>query len=271
MKQEALFIGHGAPLNVLWNTDYKKNLQQFAKKIVKPVSIVVVSAHWEENVPLQITYAGKLNIIYDYYGFPEEMYKLTYDTSGNPALAKRIAQKLENSGIHSWLNPQRGLDHGAWIPLKIMFPNADIPILQITLPVPRQPEDLFKIGSILQPFREQGIMFLGSGNLVHNLPHVFNQMKLKNINMNSYYMLPTEEWAQETDKFIGEKLENAKYQELLHAKHIVPHFRKAAPTTEHFDPIFFILGTLESNEGVTYIHKGFEGGSVSMRCFSSET
>lgn len=267
----SVYIGHGAPLNIIWDTNYKENLQKFAQSIPPPHSVLVVSAHWEQNIPLQITSGFQPPIIYDYYGFPKEMYQLKYPSPGNPSLAKLIAEKLSSSGLKTRLNESQGLDHGAWIPMKIMFPEANIPLIQLSIPIPRKPETLFKIGQLLAEFRKEGVMLLGSGNLVHNLPYVFQQVRLGKFGFTNWVDTPEEKWAIETDKWIKEKLDDYNLEDLLNSTYKAPHFNRAAPTTEHFDPLYFVIGTLDPQEEIIHIHEGFEAGSISMRSFTGES
>jgi 4,5-DOPA dioxygenase extradiol len=269
-KAPSVYIGHGAPLNVIWDTDYKETLRKFSQAIPPPQSVLVVSAHWEQNLPLQITSSFQPPIIYDYYGFPDAMYQLQYQSPGNPTLAQRVAEKLSSVGLKTHLNETRGLDHGAWIPMKIMFPKANIPLLQLSIPLPRKPLELFEIGQQLAEFRKEGIMLLGSGNLVHNLPYVFQQARQGKFDFSNWANAPEEEWAKETDSWIKEKLDANNFEDLLDSPIKAPHFNRAAPTTEHFDPLYFVIGTLGRQEGITHIHEGFEAGSISMRCFAGE-
>ena len=266
----SIYIGHGAPLNAIWQTPYRNNLVNFAKDHEKPEAIVVVSAHFERNIPLQITSSERPGIIYDYYGFPEEMYELQYDSPGNPKLAKQLASYLQKAGRAPSLNPHQGLDHGAWIPLSIMYPDANIPIIQLSIPIPRNPEEVFKIGQIVAPLRDQGIMFMGSGNLVHNLPHTFSRMQAFGKGLDGFREMPVENWAMDFDASLKEHLDDHKIDQLLYARNNLEYFHAAAPTTEHFDPLYFVLGTMSDDEGVSYIHEGFEGGSISMRSFVSQ-
>lgn len=266
----SIYIGHGAPLNAMWETSYSRNLEQFASNHSRPSAIVVVSAHFERDVPLQITSADRPGIIYDYYGFPEEMYELEYDAPGDPKLATSLANTLSDAGRNPTLNSNQGLDHGAWIPLRIMYPKADVPILQLSIPVPRNPKELYRIGQELSSYRENDVMFMGSGNLVHNLPHAFSKVQQFGHGIDGFKEMPTEDWAVEVDNWLKEKLDDRATEDLLNASHQIENFHFAAPTTEHFDPLYFFLGTMSDREGINYIHEGFEGGSISMRSFASE-
>ena len=196
----AIYIGHGSPTTVLDRKQYYHDLQKFSanwKENLK--SIIVVSAHWQQYLPVQITSSTLPGIIYDFYGFPEEMYQLEYNSPVNPELAQKVSSELRKDGIESVLNPQQGLDHGAWVPLKIMFPEEKIPVIQVSLPVPRDSKYLFKIGQILSRFRSGNNLLMGSGNLVHNIPYAMRQFQLGKADLFSDNN-KTDEWAQVTDE-----------------------------------------------------------------------
>ncbi len=265
----AIYIGHGSPTTVLDRGQYFHDLQKFSSNHKNISSIVVVSAHWQQYLPVQITSSKLPGVIYDFYGFPQEMYELEYNSPGNPDLAFKIATELKNNNIEAVLNKNQGLDHGAWVPLKIMFPEEQIPVIQVSLPVPRDSSYLFKLGQILRKLRQDNIMLMGSGNLVHNIPYAMRQMQLGKASIFSDNN-PVDEWAQETDEWLKAKLDNKDFESLLQAPAKTPNFKMAAPTTEHFDPLYFILGSLDKSESISYIHEGFQGGSFSMRSFKTE-
>lgn len=265
----AIYIGHGSPTTVLERRQYYQDLQKFSSNHKDLSAIVVVSAHWQQYLPVQITSSSLPGVIYDFYGFPQEMYELEYNSPGNPELAQRIANELKNNNIESSLNPNQGLDHGAWVPLKIMYPEEQIPVIQISLPVQRDSKFLFNLGTILTKFRSDNILFMGSGNLVHNLPYAMRQMQLGRANIFSNNN-KTDEWAKETDEWLREKLDSKDIDTLLNSPLKAPNFKMAAPTTEHFDPLYFVLGLMNSSESISYIHEGFQGGSFSMRSFSTD-
>ena len=149
----SIYIGHGSPTTVLDRKQYYHDLQKFSSNYKNLKSIIVVSAHWQQNLPIQITSSKQPGVIYDFYGFPQEMYELEYNSPGNPELAKKIKAELQIHNIDATLNDRQGLDHGAWVPLKIMFPEEKIPVIQVSLPVPREPDYLFKVGRLLSKFR----------------------------------------------------------------------------------------------------------------------
>ena len=264
----SIYIGHGSPTTVLDRKQYYHDLLKFSSDHKDISAIIVVSAHWQQYLPIQITSSTLPGVIYDFYGFPEEMYELEYNSPGNPSLAHKIALILQNNKIGTTLNPNQGLDHGAWIPLKIMFPEEKIPVVQVSLPVPRDPKYLFKIGEILRSFRSENILLMGSGNLVHNIPYAMRQIQLGKADFFSDNN-KTDEWAKETDDWLKDKLDSKDFDSLLQSPQKAPNFKIAAPTTEHFDPLYFILGTMTSSESIEYIHEGFQAGSFSMRSFKT--
>ncbi|OLS19690.1 MAG: hypothetical protein HeimC2_39960 [Candidatus Heimdallarchaeota archaeon LC_2] len=268
-RMPSLYVGHGAP-TVAIDPDfgqYKMDLRKYGKKFPNPTSVVVVSAHWQDYLPIQITGSTKPGIIYDYYGFPDEMYQLKYDFKGDPELANMISQILSTHRIDSVINRDKGIDHGAWIPLREIYPESQIPIIQMSIPVPRTQEYLYKIGQILAPLRGDGVMFIGSGNIVHNLSHIMGKISsFGNTGANQ----SVESWSFESDIWVKEQLDDLKIDNLLKSRELMPNFSYAVPTTEHFDPLYFILGTLQNNESINHFHESFQYGSISMRSFHTE-
>ena len=254
----SLYVGHGAPLVALENDDYNQALNKFARNNPTPKTIVVVSAHWETYLPIQITSSLKPELIYDFYGFPQELYEIKYPSPGNPVVAKKIVQLLAIKGFQSVLSPLQGLDHGTWAPLSLAYPEADIPVVQISIPVPRTPKELLKIGEALKPLREEEILLLGSGNIVHNLRMMSFPQKYGK----------TDEWARMFDEWVKENLETLNINNLNNYREQAPFNNLAVPTTEHFDPLFFILGSADKNEQNKHIYEQFHNHNVSSRCFS---
>ncbi|MFV2015085.1 MAG: class III extradiol ring-cleavage dioxygenase [Candidatus Heimdallarchaeota archaeon] len=268
--ETSIYVGHGAPTVAIDPElkPYKSDLKKFGTKFSQAKSIVVVSAHWQDYFPIQVTSSKNPGIIYDFYGFPQEMYELTYEFQGNPVLANKIIAQLSSHGVNAQLNNNQGIDHGAWIPLREMYPTGNIPILQMSIPVPRTPDYLYKIGKILAPLREEGVMFMGSGNVIHNLQYVMYRVQ----EMGGLFAnIPVESWAAETDGWLKERLDNLHIENLLSSPDKMPNFKRAAPTTEHFDPLYFILGTLKEKEMINHFHESFQMGSISMRSFHSES
>jgi 4,5-DOPA dioxygenase extradiol len=238
-RMPAMYLGHGAPPLVddpLWTTQ----LAAWASALQKPTAILVVSAHWEA-APLTIgTTANAAPLVYDFWGFPERYYQATYPAPGAPDLAAKVRALL--SGKEPVADaPDRGLDHGAYVPLTVMYPAADVPVLQISMPT-LEPGRLLRIGAALRPLRDEGVLIMGSGFLTHGLPF------LRDFRFDA----PPPSWSAEFDRWAGEALDRGDVDALA-AFDRAPGARYAHPTTEHYAPLFVALGASEGQVPVTTI------------------
>jgi 4,5-DOPA dioxygenase extradiol len=229
-KMPALYIGHGAP-PLLEDPIWGGELANWSADLPKPKAILIVSAHWE-SAPLTIGATETVPLIYDFGGFAPKYYNIQYRAPGAPDLATRIKALM---GEHVAEQPNRGLDHGAYIPLMKMYPGADIPVLQMSIPT-QDPEKLFAIGQKLAPLRDEGILIIGSGFLTHGLPF------LKEFRIEA----TPPGWSVEFDLWAKEVLERGAVDELMNYKALAPGLPYAHPTVEHFAPIFITLGTAMS-------------------------
>jgi 4,5-DOPA dioxygenase extradiol len=226
-KAPALYIGHGAP-PLLDDPLWSSQLASWANELERPSAILVVSAHWE-SAPLTIgSTSGQTPLIYDFGGFAPKYYNLQYRAPGAPELATRIKGLMSENVAEQ---PNRGLDHGAYVPLLKMFPNADIPVLQMSIPT-QDPEKLFKIGQQLAPLRDEGVLIIGSGFLTHGLPF------LRDFSIDA----TPPGWSVEFDLWAQEVLSRGAVDELMNYKSLAPGMPYAHPTVEHFAPIFITLG-----------------------------
>ena len=226
-KAPALYIGHGAP-PLLDDPLWSSQLAAWANELERPSAILVVSAHWE-SAPLTIgSTSGQTPLIYDFGGFAPKYYNLQYRAPGAPDLAARIKGLMSE---HVAEQPNRGLDHGAYVPLLKMFPNADIPVLQMSIPT-QDPEKLFKIGQQLAPLRDEGVLIIGSGFLTHGLPF------LRDFSIDA----TPPGWSVEFDLWAQEVLSRGAVDALMNYKALAPGMPYAHPTVEHFAPIFITLG-----------------------------
>ncbi len=226
-KTPALYIGHGAP-PLLDDPLWSSQLAAWANELERPSAILVVSAHWE-SAPLTLgSTSGQTPLIYDFGGFAPKYYNLQYRAPGAPDLASRIKGLMKE---HVADQPNRGLDHGAYVPLLKMFPNADIPVLQMSIPT-HDPEKLFKIGQQLAPLRDEGVLIIGSGFLTHGLPF------LRDFSIDA----TPPGWSVEFDLWAQEVLSHGAVDELMNYKSLAPGMPYAHPTVEHFAPIFITLG-----------------------------
>jgi len=231
-RMPAIYIGHGAPPLVddaLWVAQ----LAAWAKALPWPSAVLIVSAHWE-NAPLTIgaTRTGT-PLVYDFGGFPEQYYRARYASPGAPELAADVRRLLSDQPVAD--EPDRGLDHGAYVPLTVMYPNADVPVLQISMPS-LDPERLFDVGRRLRPLRDQGVLVIGSGFLTHGLPF------LRDFRLDA----PPPAWSTEFDAWAHEALEHGDIDELSDFIHRAPAVGYAHPRTEHLAPLFVTLGAGDS-------------------------
>jgi 4,5-DOPA dioxygenase extradiol len=235
----AMYLGHGAPPLVddpLWVIQ----LEAWARALARPAAILVVSAHWE-NAPLAIgATADAAPLTYDFYGFPDRYYRASYPSPGAPELAGRVRGLLTGTEPVADV-PGRGLDHGAYVPLTVMYPDADIPVLQISMPS-LEPKRLLRIGAALRPLRDEGVLIMGSGFLTHGLPF------LRDFRFDA----PPPSWSAEFDHWAATALDNGDVDALAGFTG-APAVRYAHPTTEHYAPLFVALGASEAPAPVTTI------------------
>ncbi|OLS28890.1 MAG: hypothetical protein HeimC2_03270 [Candidatus Heimdallarchaeota archaeon LC_2] len=257
-EQPVIFIGHGDAKVAIEFDDWSENLTTFLEKFPPPTAIVVLSAHWTTDSVIKITSNALPDQLYEFEGFPEALNQLTYPCDGDPELAAMLADMLENVGLEVILDENRGIDHGAWIPLYIAFPNADVPVIEISLPLNASPMQIMNIGTELTNLRKQGVLLIGSGNLVFNLELADQTNKYKQV----------ENWTLETDKWIDQQLNDVNIEALLDYKKQMPNLKKAVPTLEHFLPLFFVLGAMKQKDHYITIYEGYHYGTVSMRCFA---
>jgi 4,5-DOPA dioxygenase extradiol len=225
----ALYIGHGAP-PLLDDPVWSGELRQWAADLPRPRAILVVSAHWEA-APVSLSAPGAgTPLVYDFGGFPARYYQETYATPDASALADRVASLLPaTEPVHQ--HPRRGLDHGAWVPLKIMYPGADIPALQLSLPT-HDPERLMALGRRLRPLRDEGVLVIGSGFLTHGLPF------LRDFRIEA----DAPGWSQDFDAWAAEALARGDVDTLAAYRQKAPGMPYAHPTVEHYSPLFVALG-----------------------------
>ena len=222
----ALFISHGSPmLAVDAGQPAHGFLRYLGAALPRPEAILVISAHWETAAP-RITGAQHLDTIHDFYGFPEPLYQLRYPAPGDHALAKEIAQRL---GPEAGLDLVRGLDHGAWVPLLLMYPQHDIPVLQLSLQTPLGPAHHLQLGEMLKPLRNRGLLILGSGGATHNLREYFH---------GGTDAKPYEDFC----VWLQDVLTRGDREALLDYRHGAPQATRCHPTEEHFLPLFVTLG-----------------------------
>ena len=246
-KMPVLFQAHGAP-PLLDDPGWISELAAWGKALPRPKAIVVVSAHWEER-PLSIGATQALPLIYDFYGFPDKFYRLQYPAPGAPDVAQRIRGLLAAAHIPCVDEPARGLDHGTYIPLMCMYPQADIPVLQISLPS-EVPTELFAVGRALAPLRAEGVLLIGSGFLTHNL--------------RALALRETPTWASEFDAWSAEVIASRNVDALLDYRKRAPGVRESLPSHEHFVPVILAAGAA-GDSAVSFPITGFWWGGAMTR------
>jgi 4,5-DOPA dioxygenase extradiol len=232
----SLYIGHGAP-PLLDDPIWSGQLAAWAQDLPRPTAILIVSAHWE-SAPLAISStAAGTPLVYDFGGFDERFYRMTYQTPDASAFARRVAGAMpDNEPIHEHRN--RGLDHGAWVPLTVMYPEADIPVLQMSLPT-YDPQTLLRLGERLRPLRDEGVLVIGSGFLTHGLPF------LRDFSIEA----KAPGWSTEFDAWAREALARGDVDELAAYATRAPGMPYAHPTAEHLAPLFVTLGAATQTDG----------------------
>lgn len=248
----AVFLGHGSPMNAVSDNDFTRFLSGFGKELPRPRAILAVSAHWVTD-GTKVEKAERPETIHDFYGFPEELFRIQYPAPGSPADADEIARLLtehEAATDGSW-----GLDHGTWSVLRHMYPAADIPVLQLSLNANLPLRDHYELAKDLRPLREKGLLIVGSGNITHNLRRLDPRPGA-----------PPMDWAVEFDAMIAKALEERDLPALL-AEEPEKHslWRTAHPTLEHYLPLLYTLGVSDENETPAFPHEEMQLASLSMR------
>lgn len=248
MRMPVLFIAHGSPLT-LAQPHRLLEWQQLGQSLPRPKAILAISAHWETR-PLTIGATETQPLIYDFYGFPDELYRLTYQAPGAPELASQVRSLLQQQGMGYAERPERGWDHGVWIPLLAMFPQADIPLLQLSLPS-QDPGVLMALGEALSDLRDQGVLIVTSGVVTHNL-RVWTDDGV------------VADWAQQFDDWLAKKIEQRDWPALTRWPE-APGARMSVPTAEHLVPLFVAIGASRPDDAIHFPISGFEFGSFSHR------
>jgi 4,5-DOPA dioxygenase extradiol len=259
-RMPVLFIGHGSPMNMVQENPYTRSLAVLGNNLPRPAAIVVISAHWLTRGTL-VTCADNLRRIYDFYGFPEELYRVTYPCPGAPGFARKVTEQESTAGIircdTSW-----GLDHASYAVLRHLFPAADIPVFEMSLDYqfgdwhPKPIRYHYDLGKKLRDLRNEGILIIGSGNMVHNL-HLIDPRT----------DAPVAGWAEEADAWMRSCLAAGDHDALIDAMPRKDWASLAVPTLDHYLPMIYALALREPGEPLRFTHEGFQNGSVSMRGF----
>jgi 4,5-DOPA dioxygenase extradiol len=248
-RMPVLFIGHGSPMNAIENNEFSRSWIAVGKGLVPPKGILCVSAHWETKGS-QVTAMETPRTIYDFYGFPPELYAMTYPAPGSPELAGRVRDLAGADGITpdmTW-----GLDHGTWSVLARLFPDADVPVLQLSLDLTKNAQAHYDLGRQLQPLRDEGVLIIGSGNIVHNLRMVVFE--------DTAYG-----WAVEFDAKVKQWILDDDHEPIIQYDKQGGEAALAINSAEHYKPLLYVLGAKEPGEPVSFFTEKVWGGSLSMR------
>ncbi|AZI22208.1 4,5-DOPA dioxygenase extradiol [Chryseobacterium taklimakanense] len=252
-KMPVLFLGHGSPMNAIEENQFVAGFREVSKRIPKPNAILCVSAHWFTDGTF-VTAMEMPKTIHDFYGFPKELFEVQYPAPGNPALAKETAELLAPALVeedHSW-----GLDHGAWSVIRHLYPEADIPVIQLSIDYTKPPQYHFDLAKKLNKLREKGILILGSGNIVHNL----RMIDWRNINtVGSGW-----DWAIEAREKTNNWLLEGNFQNLIDYQKQGTALQYAVPTPDHYLPLIYTLGLKERSDELSLFNDELIGGSLSM-------
>ncbi|MFF2484560.1 dioxygenase [Paenibacillus sp. NPDC058071] len=249
-----LFVAHGSPMLAVEDNDYTQLLKKTGAGL-KPDAIVIFTAHWETETTTISSKDDVYETIYDFGGFPDELYQIQYPASGSTQIAELVRKLLEDKGIPSEFDKVRGLDHGSWTMLHHMFPKADVPVVQVSVNPYGSPEEQYRIGEALRELSDRNILVIGSGVTVHNLRIL------------KWGQKTPEPWAVEFDDWLIDKLEKHDLESLFRYAELAPNAKTAVPRPEHFVPLFIALGSGKPEEKPAIIHRSYDMGNLSYLSF----
>ena len=250
----SVFLSHGSPMHALQAGEAGLAWAALGKRLGRPGAILIASAHWETNVPM-VTGSERPETIHDFSGFPEPLYRLRYTAPGAPAIAQKAAQLLKEHGFTAAIDGCRGLDHGAWAPLLYMYPNADVPVLQLSLQPALGPRHHLALGRALRALEEDNVLVIGSGHMTHNLG---DWMRGRG---------KPEPYAAQFAEWVRERLEAHELEVLADYRARSPVGARAHPTDEHFLPLFVALGAARENYAPERIFKSIDAGILAMDAY----
>ena len=247
----AVFFGHGNPMNALLSNDYTKGWAAIGASIPRPQAILSVSAHW--YLPgTAVTAMRSPRTIHDFGGFPQELYQVEYPAPGSPQLAERVRHLLAPLAVE--LDQRWGLDHGTWSVLTHAFPNADIPVVQLSIDETATPQFHYQLAKRLAPLRDEGVLIIGSGNIVHNL-HTYAWGR---------HLVEPFDWAVRFETLARQLLLSGNDASLVNYESLGQDAMLSAPTPEHYLPLIYVIAQRKDGDAVTFPVEGFDGGSISM-------
>jgi 4,5-DOPA dioxygenase extradiol len=253
----SIFVSHGAPTLLIEPGPTHRFLEELGSSFDRPRAILCISAHWESTQP-QVSAVSHPPTIHDFYGFPPELYRARYDAPGEPQLAQTIVDRLNDAGIEAGADSSRGLDHGAWVPLKLMYPKADIPVVQLSVQAKMSAAHHLQMGRSLQALRDQGILIFGSGGATHNLREAQWQTNTA----------PPPSWVQAFVDWLFQAVTEGNQAEIVNYLSRAPHALRNHPTPEHFLPLFVAMGAAAQGSQGQVLHNTIAFGAFSMAAFA---
>jgi 4,5-DOPA dioxygenase extradiol len=251
----SFFIAHGAPLIAIENNEYTQFLNHLGNTLPRPKAIVLFSAHWESSIQ-KVSSIDEYSTIYDFgAAFPEELFRIQYPAKGYEEITKEIQNLFKEQGVSFEVDTQRGLDHGAWVVLRLLYPNADIPVISMSVNPHLSPEEQYKVGKSLSELREKDVLIIGSGGTVHNL-RALNWAKDNG---------EVEDWALDFDEWLASHLKNWDVESLFNYHSSAPAAQMAVPPNgnEHFVPIFYAMGAADNQQTAKLLHRSYRYGTLS--------
>lgn len=248
-----LFVGHGSPMNALEDNEFTKGWRASVKGVPKPSAILCISAHWESRGTL-VTAMEKPNTIHDFGGFPQALFDVQYPAKGSKWLAEETQKTLS---VPVGLDESWGLDHGAWSVLKHLYPQADVPVIQMSLDVNKKPQEHYDLGKQLAALRRKGVLIVGSGNMVHN----FQYVQVKGNNFNAHF---GHDWAIEANETFKKLIAENNVQPLINYQKHSRALQLSAPTPDHYLPMLYSIALREKGENVSFFNDALLAGSFSM-------
>ncbi len=250
-----LFVGHGSPMNGIEENEFSNYWKKLANEIEKPKAVICVSAHWLTKGTF-VTAMDFPRTIHDFGGFPQQLFDVEYKALGDLELAQETKELVTSIPIeldHEW-----GLDHGTWTVVRHMYPEADIPVLQLSIDYNKPPQFHFELGQELKKLRQKGVLIIGSGNVVHNL----RMIDWKNVNEPIGY-----DWANEIDVLVKDKILNGDFNALVNYSTLHSEIQKAIPTPDHYYPLLYTLGLANEKEIIEVFNEAPVGGSITMTSY----
>jgi 4,5-DOPA dioxygenase extradiol len=256
-----LFISHGAPTFAIEPGRAGPQLTELGRTLPHAKAVLVVSPHWMTPREVRVTTSAQPDTIHDFGGFPRALYELQYPVAGHPALAARTAELLNEAGFPTRLDPQRGLDHGAWVPLRHLLPDAHVPVFQVSLPHPLDPAGALALGRALAALRDEGVLIVGSGSMTHNL----NEFRGHGGGDAPPYVAEFTRWVRGA---VQAATQHGNVQPLIDYRSLAPHALRAHPSDEHFLPLLVAVGAASAGEPLQVIDGGITYGALSMESYA---